>query len=371
MEAPPVTSESKPSLFRVTLISFAACFLIGECALRTVLYRTTPAMFAPSDYTTFQLVESGTFRHKGSEFDVTYELSDGWHGPPPEARRGQRKRILLLGDSFCFGHGVADGETTARRLQERLGDQVEVINGAYRAGKSFDDAHAWFAAEGEGLKPDAVIYLSYPLNDFADIADNQWSRVDERGGPLAVRALFDRPNALGLRGPLHALDEMVFHRSAVLTVLWRRVLARHVMTLPEANGPAVKALSASRKRMESESFRTAYARGLLAVDALADRVQAQGGDFALFTITPILALAPEDESLKAWNGVASVAMEDYDPQALNKALRNDLDKRGITTLASETVTLEDYYRSDAHWRPSGHEKAAEAISQWLQRSVLQ
>ena len=73
-----------------------------------------------------------------------------------------------------------------------------------------------------------------------------------------------------------------------------------------------------------------------------------------------------------WNPDEPIGFKMY-PLTLDliKSSLADLDKRGIITLASETVTLEDYYRSDAHWRPSGHEKAAEAISQWLQRSVLQ
>ena len=74
----PQVNASKPSLMKVTLVSFILCFGVGECALRTVLYRVTPAMFASSDYATFQLVESGQFRHKAREFDVTYTLNDGW-----------------------------------------------------------------------------------------------------------------------------------------------------------------------------------------------------------------------------------------------------------------------------------------------------
>ena len=364
-ESKPESSESKPHILKVTLVSFVLCFAVGECTLRTILYRVTPAMFLESDHTTFQLADSGQFRHKAREFDVTYQLSSGWRGPSPRQDLGGRKRVLLLGDSFCFGHGVEEDQTTARQLQARLGDDFEVINGAYRAGKSFDDAHAWFVAEGAALKPDAVVYLSYTLNDFADIADNEWKKMDETGAPLVVSAVFDRPNALGLRGPLHTLDELIFHRSAVLTVLWRRILAKYVMDSPPTNSVKVKALSTSRQRMTSEVFKSAYDRGILAIEALSSRVKSGGGQFALLTITPILSLAPEDEALKAWNGAGSVAPEDYAPSDLNRVLRAELAKRNIETLENDSMTLEDYYRSDAHWRPSGHGKTAALISKWL------
>lgn len=370
MDEPQQTPGGKPSLLKVGLISFCLCFLVGECTLRTVLYRTVPAMFVPSDQTTFRLAKSGRFRHKALEFDVTYGLAKGWRGPAPRVDKGQRKRIVLLGDSFCFGHGVGDEETVARQLQDMLGDGYEVINGGYRAGKSYDDAHAWFVAEGASLKPDAVVFLSYSLNDFADVADNEWTETDSRGAPLAVRGGFDRPNALGLRGPLHPADEHLFHRSEVLRVLWRRILAPYVMAGPSSDGPKVKALSTSRQRMDSELFRAAYARGLLAIEALDQRVQAAGGVFQLYLIRPILSLAPDDDVLKAWNGAGSVAMEDYDPSALNKALQVDLATRGVPTLYGDGMTLEDFYRSDAHWRASGHKKAAEAISRWLKQTVL-
>jgi hypothetical protein len=65
-------------------------------------------------------------------------------------------RIVILGDSFAFGQGVADEEIFARVLARMAGPQVEVINMA-KGGWSTINQFMAFKREGLAYEPDVVI----------------------------------------------------------------------------------------------------------------------------------------------------------------------------------------------------------------------
>lgn len=65
-------------------------------------------------------------------FTVTTN-SLGYRGREMTPRQGDERRVLLLGDSMVFGHGLQDDETMAVRLEELLrrdDPEAEVFNGA-------------------------------------------------------------------------------------------------------------------------------------------------------------------------------------------------------------------------------------------------
>jgi hypothetical protein len=65
-------------------------------------------------------------------------------------------RIVILGDSFAFGQGVADEEIFARVLARMVGPQVEVINMA-KGGWGTVNQFMAFQREGLAYEPDVVI----------------------------------------------------------------------------------------------------------------------------------------------------------------------------------------------------------------------
>jgi hypothetical protein len=86
----------------------------------------------------------------------------------PETPAAGTFRILVVGDSFSWGHGVHPEDTYARRLENRLnavsrGEQFEVINWS-RAG--WNTLHEKRSLEGNlgALSPDLLI-LGFVLND--------------------------------------------------------------------------------------------------------------------------------------------------------------------------------------------------------------
>ncbi len=77
-----------------------------------------------------------------------------------------KKRIILLGDSFVNGNGLDQHETIAYKLQEKLGSSWEVLL-LSSDGYGTDLEYILFKEEGLKYEPDIVILFFYP-NDFSD-----------------------------------------------------------------------------------------------------------------------------------------------------------------------------------------------------------
>ena len=93
----------------------------------------------------------------------------GYRGPPrPVAKPPQAFRILLIGDSFTYGHGVEANQAIAAQLEPllaaRMGRPVEVLNFGIPGLnlESSVDQYRLFAAKWQH---DMVIYLFFD-NDF-------------------------------------------------------------------------------------------------------------------------------------------------------------------------------------------------------------
>jgi lysophospholipase L1-like esterase len=120
----------------------------------------------------------------------------GLRGPVPEVPRPPgRQRLLLLGDSAFFGHGVADHETLSAQLQARLqtrGIDADVVNAAV-AGYSIAQSRLLMEEVGWALQPTMVLYASlWSDNTFDAFPDEDLlrSRRLAQHNPLVRSAAF-------------------------------------------------------------------------------------------------------------------------------------------------------------------------------------
>lgn len=84
----------------------------------------------------------------------------GMRGPMPELPKpAGRLRVLVVGDSTWFGHGVSDAETFPARLEARLkgrGLDVDVLNGGV-PGYSTEQSRLFLEEQGWSLEPDLLV----------------------------------------------------------------------------------------------------------------------------------------------------------------------------------------------------------------------
>jgi len=145
---------------------------------------TVPDMYGPGRSLT---TDAQGFRHAGT-------LAPG---PAP------RRRILCVGDSFTFGHGVGDADTWCERLAARI-PSVETVN-LGEDGYGVDQAFLRYRRDAAGLRQDLVLF-AFIANDFDRMRSARFDGYPKptlqiRSGALRA-AHVPVPRGLGLRGRL-------------------------------------------------------------------------------------------------------------------------------------------------------------------------
>ena len=114
---------------------------------------------------------------------------------PVVPRPATRQRVLILGDSSFFGHGVADDETLASQLHQRLlarGLDVDVINGAI-PGYSTEQTRLLLDEQGWATEPTLLLlgnlWSDSTFDHFRDV-DLLRTRHLFESHPLANSRLF-------------------------------------------------------------------------------------------------------------------------------------------------------------------------------------
>ncbi|MEC9389039.1 MAG: hypothetical protein VX944_03125 [Myxococcota bacterium] len=98
----------------------------------------------------------GTNRNAGPTATIA---ASGIREPAPAGARQGGERVVIVGDSTFFGHGVADEDTLAAQLAQRFteaGIEGDVINGAM-LGYSTEQTRVWLDEAGWDLDPTLLI----------------------------------------------------------------------------------------------------------------------------------------------------------------------------------------------------------------------
>lgn len=105
-------------------------------------------------------------------------------------------RILFVGDSFTFGHGVDEDEAYPRVVESLLTQKypdkkIEVIN-AGLPGAGVGYYYLFLKNQGIALEPDIIVVGFYMLNDIPENAlFSKWEGIDEKGLPLKTVSSLD------------------------------------------------------------------------------------------------------------------------------------------------------------------------------------
>ena len=141
------------------VISFVSMLLVGELVCRLFFpdtqlrYKSDPdsLYFFEPNQRGVQILSNGL----PSPLATINEL--GLRGPWV----GQEgRKMLVLGDSFTFGAGVADNETFAAHLDAALGQEVRVVNGGM-PGYGIFQMQATLGRVADIVKPELVIVVNY------------------------------------------------------------------------------------------------------------------------------------------------------------------------------------------------------------------
>jgi hypothetical protein len=286
------------------------------------------------------------------EFKVTIRQNRwGFRGGPLERAKGDRRRVLVLGDSFTYGVGVEDDETFSARL-EQLEPGLEVINtgaNGYGTGQEL----LLLRDEGLAFEPDIVL-VAFFWNDIANNVERKDVRFDLRDGQLVYPARRDGLPPVSTEPRRHRwLRHSYAYRFASdrLKILrfWMKVQLGQPIQEGARVGPAERA--------------AAWEVQFALLREMRELCRARGAQL-------LLVLIPEQVQVEPGTEVLGLVEDDYEVQGPLLAFAK---REGIAALdllpalrAEHERTGEPlYYRQDRHFLPRAHQVAALEIQRAL------
>ena len=251
--------------------------------------------------------------------------------PEPEAGTF---RIVVIGDSFSFGHGVEVEEAWPARLEgllsQRLGRPVEVANLSV-TGYGTDQQLLRFEERGLALKPDAVILGLFVGNIFRNARE--------------VQIGYPKPRFV-LKGEELELSNVPVPARATPpggARLWN-VIA-----------------SAGRTAGEHLGYGEAWSVTGAILDRLARQCEAEGIELSVLVI-------PKDQMVygQGWRRRIHRQTQDATARLLQAHGLPYLDATTALREAAGQGTSSErlYFPVDGHWTSEGHRIAAEALARW-------
>lgn len=260
----------------------------------------------------------------------SHGLRDREVGPPEPGTF----RILVLGDSVTFGHGVAIDDTYVRQLEKRLAGReprIEILNAGI-PGWSTHQQRIFYRDHTADLAPDLVL-VGFVLNDVTEIHSGLL-RID----PERQAALF------------RTLGWLARHSATVAAV------KRAYETLRDPEQRQIRAVGELATRPESPEVQRAMGLATGELRALAALARARGHAFGL-VVFPFRF---------------QFLVEDLD--APQRRLRRFAEEEGVPFLDTFPVLREypvdDVLQDHDHLTPLGHAVVAEALLDWLERESL-
>jgi len=179
---------------------------VGLRLLRPQQLQRAEGMLVADEHTVFAHAPGFRGREVGGGIDVPIEInSKGLRDREiPYEKPAGVFRILVLGDSWTFGSGVAGGAAYPKALERLLearipGRRFEVINAGVSAYGTYHEL-AFFEKEGLMYSPDLVVLGFFAANDINDNSAPRRIEVSETGELVGRNSR---------RGPLDGLKVLV------------------------------------------------------------------------------------------------------------------------------------------------------------------
>jgi lysophospholipase L1-like esterase len=260
----------------------------------------------------------------------------GFRGPETtRAKPAGIRRVLLIGDSTVYGHGVAQEATFASRLNESLGPMIEVINLGV-PGYSTEQSINLLELRGWSLEPDLLVVASlWSDNNFDAFIDKDL---------LSERSAFEHSAAAGV--------SRVLQRSALY-----RWLDWHLRLGPKAE--AVKNVGWMLGRQPTGGFRRVAVNDYGAnLQRLVDLAASAGAQTAFVALANSADLGAPTEGAIAWPLYREV-MTDV-------ALRNGAPLLDVQTVfEADGAPWGDLFLDEMHPTERGHALIASALQDQL------
>lgn len=274
-------------------------------------------------------------------------------------------RILCLGDSFTFGHGVRLDQTWPKHLEKLLNansenTRYELIN----AGVDGYGTHQEFVyLRGEGIKfvPDLVIVGFFGANDVEEVANGFFWRYVEDGylKQKGLRGRFPLPFKLRLflQEHSHFYNFLASRDLNFLAALFKKQSSQQ---LPEIY-----------RDEYSPEFQQAIVQTKEYLRNMSD-LAIKNNTRMLFVLIPwAIEISKEEWKRRGYEDIYSDQLFNKNMLKISKIFGSFCKDNGIfmfdllPIFRAKSENGPFYFKNESHWNPKGHRLAAEQIYDFL------
>ncbi len=274
----------------------------------------------------------------------------------PYKRIQDKKRILVLGDSFVWGWGVEQEQIFTEQM-ERLLSNVEVINAGV-AGYSTDQELLWLRYEGARYTPDLVVLVMCGNDDYAN---NKESVYIVHPKPVFT---LDEDNELKIQNvpvPIPSFSRKVIYfgckYSSLVTLLMIRVRPRLIDLLKSSLltfdriGNNCSDNEGSELSIEHSINQSKLTLKLL--DTMKNEVEEMGARFLIISTSSY------------WISESFDTYEDF----IRSLRENHFDILDLETIKGYNSD-KNFIKGDGHWNKNGHLFVAEQVMAFLNENRI-
>jgi hypothetical protein len=323
------------------LMAEASVSIFGK---RTLLHWQAPvsrtqtgAPYLPGSPYLLWEMSPGARTELGAQVEVN---TSGLRGPEVTSKKAAgTRRVLIVGDSSVYGHGVDQKEVFSALLNDSLGPTIEVINGGVPGYSTFQTLNL-LELRGWNLAPDLLVIANlWSDNNFDSFVDKEL---------ISARSAFDSSWA--------APAATLLHKSALYRWMdWKIRLAPRAEEVKKVGWMLGRGSAGGHRRVEVND----YAENL---HTMVQRAQTHGSKVMFLALANTVDLGVETEGAHAWPLYREV-MEDVALQvgAPFVAIQPALEESG--------VPVSDLFIDEMHPSPAGHAIIATTVetslSNWI------
>lgn len=265
----------------------------------------------------------------------------GFRGPPIQTKKAEGvRRILLLGDSSVYGHGVGQQYTFAHHLNNALGPSIEVINlgvPGYSSAQSLN----LLELRGWELEPDLIVVASlWSDNNFDAFVDKEL---------LSEQLAFSG-------GWMGSLSRVLTHSALYRWLDWKLRLARRAETVTTVGWILGQTPTGGLRRVEVND----YADNLL---RFADEAALQNSAVMYMSLANSVDLGAPTDGAIAWTLYREV-MESVAAHTGSPFFEV------VPVFEASGADWADLFIDELHPSQKGHKLIADALekelTQWVQ-----